>query len=100
MPRPVAVDLFAGAGGMTLGFEQAGFDVVCAIEFDPAHAAAHRFNFPLCEVIEADARTLTASQMEEAIASGLRKHGRDPNHGVDVVFGGPPCQGFSGGRAP
>lgn len=97
MSRPVAVDLFAGAGGMTLGFEQAGFDVVCAIEFDPAHAAAHRFNFPLCEVVEADARTLTADQMEEAIASGLRRHGRDPKQGVDVVFGGPPCQGFSVG---
>lgn len=97
MPRPVAVDLFAGAGGMTLGFEQAGFDVVCAVEFDPAHAAAHRFNFPLCEVVEADARTVTPSQLEEAVASGLLKHGRDPEEGVDVVFGGPPCQGFSVG---
>jgi DNA (cytosine-5)-methyltransferase 1 len=97
MSRPVAVDLFAGAGGMTLGFEQAGFDVVCAIEFDPAHAAAHRFNFPLCQVVEADARTLTASQLKEAVASGLRKHGREPDERVDVVFGGPPCQGFSVG---
>lgn len=97
MSRPVAVDLFAGAGGMTLGFEQAGFDVVCAIEFDPAHAAAHRFNFPLCEVVEADARTLTASQLKEAVASGLRKHSREADEPVDVVFGGPPCQGFSVG---
>jgi DNA (cytosine-5)-methyltransferase 1 len=82
---------------MTLGFEQAGFDVVCAIEFDPAHAAAHRFNFPLCEVVEADARTLTPSKLKEAVASGLEKHGRDPKESVDVVFGGPPCQGFSVG---
>jgi DNA (cytosine-5)-methyltransferase 1 len=97
MPRPVAVDLFAGAGGMTLGFEQAGFDVVCAIELDPAHAAAHRFNFPLCEVLEADARSLTTDELKGAVASGLRKHGRNPETEIDVVFGGPPCQGFSVG---
>jgi len=97
MPRPIAVDLFAGAGGMTLGFEQAGFEVVCAVEFDPAHAAAHRFNFPLCEVVESDARSLTRSHLEEAIAAGLKRHGHHPARGVDVVFGGPPCQGFSVG---
>lgn len=97
MPRPVAVDLFAGAGGMSLGFEQAGFDVVCAIEFDPAHAAAHRFNFPSCEVLEADARNLTNDELKSAVAYGLLKHGRDPGTGIDVVFGGPPCQGFSVG---
>lgn len=97
MPRPVAIDLFAGAGGMTLGFEQAGFDVVCAVESDPAHAAAHRFNFPHCEVLEADARALTSAELQEAVASGFRRHGRDPASKVDVVFGGPPCQGFSVG---
>ncbi|MEB3149338.1 MAG: DNA cytosine methyltransferase, partial [Sphaerospermopsis sp.] len=44
--RPIAVDLFAGAGGMTLGFEQAGFDVLAAVELDPIHCAIHKFNFP------------------------------------------------------
>jgi DNA (cytosine-5)-methyltransferase 1 len=35
--RPLGVDLFAGAGGMSLGFEQAGFDVAAAVEYDPIH---------------------------------------------------------------
>jgi DNA (cytosine-5)-methyltransferase 1 len=95
--RPVAVDLFSGAGGMSLAFEQAGFDVVCAIEFDTAHAAAHRFNFPLCEVLEQDVRELAPDRLKAAVAAGLRRHGRNPDDPVDVVFGGPPCQGFSVG---
>ena len=41
--RPIAVDLFAGAGGMSLGFERAGFDVVAAVEIDPVHCAVHEF---------------------------------------------------------
>src|SRR5450755_3742228 len=46
--RPIGVDLFAGAGGMTLGFREAGFAVLAAVEYDPIHAAAHEFNFPDC----------------------------------------------------
>lgn len=45
--RPVAVDLFAGAGGFSLGIEQAGFDVLVAVEYDPIHACTYSFNFPL-----------------------------------------------------
>ena len=49
--RPIAIDLFAGAGGMSLGFEQAGFEVVAAVEVDPIHCAVHEFNFPDTTVI-------------------------------------------------
>jgi DNA (cytosine-5)-methyltransferase 1 len=98
-PRPIAVDLFGGAGGMSLGFEQAGFDVVCAVEFDPAHAAVHRFNFPLCEMLQKDATELTARELRKGIRNGLDRHGRSEDHRrkLDVLFGGPPCQGFSVG---
>ena len=49
--RPIGVDLFSGAGGLSLGFEQAGFDVVAAVEYDPIHAATHEFNFPKTAVL-------------------------------------------------
>lgn len=86
-PRPIGVDLFAGAGGMSLGFERAGFDVVAAVEIDPIHAAAHKFNFPDCAVIARSVVGLGGRDIR--IASGI---GARP---VDVVFGGAPCQGFS-----
>src|SRR5260370_37494369 len=47
----IAVDLFAGAGGLSLGFQQAGFDVRAAVEYDPIHCATHEFNFPNCATI-------------------------------------------------
>jgi site-specific DNA-cytosine methylase len=49
--RPIGIDLFAGAGGLNLGFEQAGFDVAAAVEVDPVHCAVHKFNFPASAVI-------------------------------------------------
>jgi DNA (cytosine-5)-methyltransferase 1 len=87
MTRPIAIDLFAGAGGMSLGFEQAGFDVVAAVEIDPVHCAVHKFNFPHCAVLPRSVVGLSGSEIRVAAGIGTRK--------VDVVFGGAPCQGFS-----
>lgn len=95
--RPIAVDLFAGAGGMSLGLEQAGFDVACALEWDRVHAAAHRFNFPHCSVLEEDATKVSAEQIRRAVAEGLAAHGREKSQEITLVAGGPPCQGFSVG---
>jgi DNA (cytosine-5)-methyltransferase 1 len=95
--RPVAIELFSGAGGMSLGFEQAGFDVLAAAEYDPIHAAVHSYNFPSTTMVCADVSSLTATSMREAAAAGWAAHGHaDEWDGhIDVVIGGPPCQGFS-----
>ena len=72
---------------MSLGFEQAGFDIAAAVEIDPIHAAVHKFNFPNCAIIARDVATVTADEIRRAAGIGARP--------VDCVFGGPPCQGFS-----
>lgn len=95
--RLTAVELFSGAGGMALGFERAGFDVLAAVELDPVHLAVHQHNFPLCEPLCADIAGLAAADIQLAAAAGWhRRYPRDEFRGpIDCVFGGPSCQGFS-----
>lgn len=96
-PRPTGLDLFSGAGGMSLGFEQAGFDVLSSVEYDPVHAAVHQFNFPLTEVVCANIASVSTGMLGEAVSRGWARHSRPGRWSgdLDVVFGGPPCQGFS-----
>jgi DNA (cytosine-5)-methyltransferase 1 len=85
--RPIGVDLFAGVGGMSLGFEQAGFDVLAAVELDPIHCAAYEFNFPFWSILCKSVVDTTGEEIRSRSAIG--------NRDIDVVFGGSPCQGFS-----
>jgi DNA (cytosine-5)-methyltransferase 1 len=78
------LDLFAGAGGLSVGFEMEGHTVVAGTDVDPDASATYSLNFPKAETICGDIRDPAIH--ERVIAAG---------RGVDVVVGGPPCQAFS-----
>lgn len=85
--RPVAVELFCGVGGMSLGFEQAGFRVAAAIDSNPINVEYHKKNFPKCKTIEGDLFHVTGADIRKKCGLGTQK--------ILAVIGGPPCQGFS-----
>ncbi|MFS0594431.1 DNA cytosine methyltransferase [Cytobacillus horneckiae] len=76
------VDLFAGCGGLSLGFIKDGYTIEKAVEFDPSIANTYKKNHPEIEVIVDDIKNIDNS--------GVFKSGD-----ADVIIGGPPCQGFS-----
>lgn len=82
--KPTVIDLFAGVGGLSLGFEMAGFEVVLANEFDPSIAEAYKKNRPGTKMIVED---ITKLPVDETFGPY--------EGGVTAVIGGPPCQGFS-----
>lgn len=81
----IGIDLFAGAGGMSHGAKQAGIDVVVAIENDVHAAKTYRKNHPECELLVDDISAISNKTIEK-----MRIENKD-----SVIFGGPPCQGFS-----
>lgn len=89
---PRVLDLFAGCGGLSLGFKAAGFEIAGAVEFDADAAASHGANFHPGDRRHAKARDITKLSPEE-LAGDLELGG--VASGVDVVVGGPPCQAFA-----
>lgn len=81
---PKVIDLFAGVGGLSLGFEMQGFDVLLANEYDKSIAKAYTENHKNTEMIVGD---ITSLDLQQIFGKYKDK--------VDVVIGGPPCQGFS-----
>lgn len=72
---------------------------MAAVEYDPVHAATHKFNFPDCEVMCRDLRSLSGEDLLKAANRGfarIRPGEKFPTQ-IDVIAGGPPCQGFSVG---
>lgn len=78
------IDLFAGCGGLSTGFEMAGYEVVLALEKDEWASETYRFNHKKTKVITADITCITD------IESLVKPFGE-----IEGVIGGPPCQGFS-----
>lgn len=95
--RPTAIELFSGAGGMSLGFEAAGFDTLVAIDNNPIHVATHEWNFPLTRSLCADIETLSAEDILTSAKDHWSKRYPDESWpgDIDCIFGGPSCQGFS-----
>jgi len=82
--RYKVLDLFSGCGGLSLGLARAGFDVVAANEIDQWAADTHRHNHPNVELIQSDIRSIQSEYLKEKFFGK-----------IDLVAGGPPCQGFS-----
>lgn len=81
------VSLFSGAGGLDLGVQQAGFDVVFASDLDPLCEKAHKANFPDTD--------FHCGSIEEVTKKRLNGHLDEP---VDLLVGGPPCPPYSKSR--
>jgi DNA (cytosine-5)-methyltransferase 1 len=87
--KPIAVEIFSGVGGMGLGFEQAGFNVVSAFDIEQRNVDTYKRNFQHTKAHVAD--------LSECNGADIRKLSELGERNIDVLFGGPPCQGFSVG---
>lgn len=97
MSAPTFIDLFCGCGGFTLGMQRAGFDCLAAVDFNAQAVATLRANLqaksptglkPVAFALKADLTALAPATLAAVIGTRF----------VDVIVGGPPCQGFSTAR--
>ncbi|MDR0529325.1 MAG: DNA cytosine methyltransferase [Zoogloeaceae bacterium] len=83
----ICVDLFSGAGGLSCGLQQAGFSLILANELVAQYAKTYKINHPNTEVVEGDIRLLCENNLKRRLGVAEGE--------IDLVAGGPPCQGFS-----
>lgn len=87
--RPInnmnVVSLFTGAGGLDIGFKEAGFNIIFASDIMQQAEETFKYNFPETPFIRKDIRQFSYGEMNKLIG----------NNEIDVIIGGPPCQGFS-----
>jgi len=79
------IDLFCGAGGFSLGFQNSGFKNIFSIDIEKNFCETYKHNFPKHKLIQSDIAKLTDKEIANIVN----------NRDVDVIIGGPPCQGFS-----
>src|SRR5580704_5714155 len=91
MAKPIAIDLFSGSGGLTLGLKRAGFRVAGAIEVNPLAVETFRANHKRIPIWTKDIRQISALQVMKRLK--LR-----PEQ-LDLLAGCPPCEGFSALRS-
>ncbi|GMO11214.1 MAG: hypothetical protein Ta2A_19330 [Treponemataceae bacterium] len=84
---PSVIDLFCGAGGISCGFRQAGFSVLAGIDNWEDALVTYRRNFSETKTLNADIEKI----IPQAVDALLGDHAGN----IDVIVGGPPCQGFS-----
>ncbi|MDR3300206.1 MAG: DNA cytosine methyltransferase [Candidatus Accumulibacter sp.] len=82
-----SIDLFSGAGGLSCGLQQAGFHPILSNELVPQYAETYQQNYPNAHMIVGDVRTICESRLKQYFGVSEGE--------VDLVAGGPPCQGFS-----
>jgi DNA (cytosine-5)-methyltransferase 1 len=85
--QPLLIDLFSGAGGLSCGLEMAGFRTLLASEIEPAYAETYQRNHPDIHCYVRDIRELDVEE--------IKKTSHLTEGDLDLLAGGPPCQGFS-----
>lgn len=92
---PRVVDLFSGCGGMSLGFQRAGYEILTGIELDPVRARAHALNFHGSDDTAGIDRHAASVDVTVANPTGTVTARVGEVTAVDVLVGGPPCQAYA-----